>query len=181
LTSANNYSWTFNVQTKQENVREGGATAATKTFNLLLTFPPGSFGTNGTNAPGIVDVNDYGPGSVQVNPPGAAQPVNPSLGVTTSTAVAGQPVVFNLSIDPRFVTQHGSFQVSTADGTGTAGVNYTPVSQTMPFDPGVGPFNWSIPVPTIANSSIQGQRTFWGRKVTGTKGDRGRKVTGDER
>ncbi len=86
----------------------------------------------------------------------ANQSVIKNVGNAVITVVCSNPSVEPVVINSNTVPL--SVQYSTADGTGTAGVNYIATSGTLIFTNGIGTNTFNVPI--INNSLITGDKTF---------------------
>ncbi len=112
-----------------------------ETFSLVLSNPVNAEISSAAATGTIIDVD--GPVSVSV---------------TGGSASEGQAVVFNVSLSGPSGKPVTVAYTTTNTGTATPGVDYTPISGTLTFAPGVT--QQSVTVPTLADIVLEPNETF---------------------
>lgn len=127
------------------------------TGSLLFTV-----GLTSTN-PGVVVVSPQTTTVVEQDADAGLSFTNANFSVLKNAGVAVITVVCsNPSIEPTVVNSNTvplSVHYSTADGTATAGIDYTATSGTLVFTNGIGTNTFLVPI-LNNNSSVTGNRTF---------------------
>lgn len=112
-----------------------------ETFSLVLSQPVGA-SISASAANGTI-IDDDGA---------------PAVSVTGGSAAEGQGLVFNVTLAQASGKTVTVVYATTGVGTATAGLDYTPVSGTLTFAPGIT--QQSVTVPTLGDILLEGNETF---------------------
>lgn len=115
---------------------------ADETFSLVLLSPPVNASISAAAATGTI-IDDDGA---------------PAVSVTGGSASEGQNVVFNVTLAQASGKTVTVVYATTGVGTATAGLDYTSVSGTLTFAPGIT--QQSVTVPTLGDILLEANETF---------------------
>ena len=137
--AANEDSKTIAVQTTEDTTQE-----QTETFTVTLSSPSGATIQDGSATGTITD--DDGPVTTL-----------PALNIADDTVEEGDEAEFLVTLS-RTSTETVTVDYATADGTATAGDDFTSTSGTLTFAPGEA--SKTIPVPTVEDTAQEQTETF---------------------